>query len=249
MDIKIRANKLENATGNTVGLASVDFGGEFVAKSISIMKTKKDTLLVNFPSYPVETTDDKGEKKTEYKPHFCPLNNNEKYPEFAKDLRNMILAAFADGNEKTIQIDAVRPSVSARMSPISNEKFENTRAVGTVYLNDMFAINNVYLNEGKNGMWVKMPAYKSNELGDNGKNVYKDYCYGKTDGIREEIKDACVKAYDKSLEKAAEKANAKEEKSSLVDSLESKTSEANAKAASAPAKEAPAKENNSPQLG
>lgn len=245
MDIKIRANKLENPSGHTVGLATVDFGGEFVAKSISIVKREgKDTLNVMFPSYPVEK-----DGKTEYKPFFCPINKNENYPDFAKNLRDLILASFADGNEKAIQLDVSRPSFTASMRAFSSEKFENTKAVGSVYINNLFAVNNVYLSEGKNGLWVKMPAYKSNELDQNGKNIYKDYCYGKTDGIREEIKEACIKAYEKVLEKASEKSASKEEKPSLVYSLGSKVDEAINKAASSPVRDVPSKENNTPQLG
>lgn len=245
MNVTIKVNKLKDPKGAALGIATINFGGEFKANNISIMKNEeKGTLGVVYPSLKVEKTDEKGEKTTDYNPFFMPIKQNPEHKEFPTELKDKILAAFADGKAKSIQINTDRPVVTASMRPISNEQYPQSKAVGSIYINNMFVINNVYVNEGKNGLYVKMPAYKSNEIDENGNNKYKDYCYGVTDGMRAEITGACIDAYNKALDKAVEAPT----KESLIDTLSAKTMEANSKAASEQSISAPQKEN-SQQIG
>ena len=52
----------------------------------------------------------------------------------------------------------------------------NLRGFATVVFGENFKITNIAILDGKNGLYVQMPRYRTNELDENGKNVYRDFC-------------------------------------------------------------------------
>lgn len=69
-------------------------------------------------------------------------------------------------------------------------------AIGTLNIGDDFKINNIMVSEGKNFHYVNMPAYKTKELDDSGKSIYKNYAYPITAEARKEVIDIVTSAYN-----------------------------------------------------
>ena len=44
-----------------------------------------------------------------------------------------------------------------------------------MYIADCFAVSNISLIMGKNGLFVSMPSYKTNQIDENNRSVYRDY--------------------------------------------------------------------------
>lgn len=69
----------------------------------------------------------------------------------------------------------------------------SVRAYASVNLNDCFAIRNVKVMDGTNGLFVAMPSYKS------GNGEYKDVCFPVTKEFREQLNNAVIDAYKQAL--------------------------------------------------
>lgn len=70
------------------------------------------------------------------------------------------------------------------------------RAIASANLNGVFAIRNIKVMEGKNGLFVSMPSFK---VGDD----YKDIAFPVTKDFREKFNGAVLDAYEQRLEQAA----------------------------------------------
>jgi stage V sporulation protein G len=73
------------------------------------------------------------------------------------------------------------------------------RATASANLNGVFAIRNIKVMEGKNGLFVSMPSFK---VGDD----YKDIAFPVTKDFREKFNAAVLDAYEQRLEQAAKQA-------------------------------------------
>ncbi len=69
----------------------------------------------------------------------------------------------------------------------------NIRAYASINLNDCFAIRNVKIMDGTNGLFIAMPSYKSST------GEYKDICFPVTKAFREQLNHAVVEAYHQTL--------------------------------------------------
>ena len=67
--------------------------------------------------------------------------------------------------------------------------------LANIVLNESFAIGNVSVVQGKNGMFVAMPSYKAG-------NKYRDVCFPITKEFREKINDAVIESYHQAKEQA-----------------------------------------------
>ena len=72
----------------------------------------------------------------------------------------------------------------------------NLRGFATVVFGENFKITNIAILDGKNGLYVQMPRYRTNELDENGKNVYRDFCNPTTKGFREELYGNILETYE-----------------------------------------------------
>ena len=70
------------------------------------------------------------------------------------------------------------------------------RATASANLNGVFAIRNIKVMEGKNGLFVSMPSFK---VGDD----YKDIAFPVTKDFRKKFNAAVLDAYEQRLEQAA----------------------------------------------
>lgn len=68
------------------------------------------------------------------------------------------------------------------------------RATASVNMNDCFAVKNVKVMDGKNGMFVSMPSYKSPTSGE-----YREHCFPVTKEFRDQLNNAVIGAYQQAL--------------------------------------------------
>ena len=79
-----------------------------------------------------------------------------------------------------------------------------TVAVTPFEKDECFAVSNISLIMGKNGMFVSMPSYKTNQIGENNKEVYRDICYPVTGEFREKVNNMLTAAYERAVAKVQE---------------------------------------------
>ena len=85
---------------------------------------------------------------------------------------------------------------------ISVKAFENQdpdsaiKAHVNMTIDNAFVVKNLAVVQGKNGLFVNMPHHKSNEVGEDGKAVYKDDAFPLTKGLRDKISDAAIQSYE-----------------------------------------------------
>ncbi len=84
--------------------------------------------------------------------------------------------------------------ISAKVTPIDSPG--STVGIARVYLDDSFVIGNIAVRKTQDGkIFASMPSYKTNQVDDEGKPVYKDICFPTTKEFREEIQSAVRNAY------------------------------------------------------
>lgn len=74
----------------------------------------------------------------------------------------------------------------------------NLKGLVTLTTNDEFAIHNIRIVEGKNGLFVAMPSRK------NAKGEFYDICHPTTNDLREEFSKQILDAYNKMEENTHE---------------------------------------------
>jgi Uncharacterized protein, involved in the regulation of septum location len=73
-----------------------------------------------------------------------------------------------------------------------------------VYINDNFVISNVNIIQGNKGLFVTMPSYKTKQVDENGKDIYRDICYPVTKAFREALYKAIIEEYGNRKDKSEE---------------------------------------------
>lgn len=86
-----------------------------------------------------------------------------------------------------VRIGSIRPNGSIR-------------ATASVNMNKQFAVNNIKIMDGKNGMFVSMPSYKA------GNGEYKEHCFPITKEFREQLNTAVIEAYNQALNQSQQSA-------------------------------------------
>lgn len=89
--------------------------------------------------------------------------------------------------------DTQLPSVEARVRPITPKN--NLIAFASVKIADCFAINDIPVKYGKNGIYFDNPAKPDD------KGVFKDICFPTTGEFRQHITVAITEAYDRAVDK------------------------------------------------
>ena len=84
------------------------------------------------------------------------------------------------------------------VTPFEKEN-SSIRGLARIYLDGCFAISNISLIMGKNGLFVSMPSYKTNQIGEHNQSVYRDVCYPVTGEFREKVNNLLVDAYEKAV--------------------------------------------------
>ena len=85
---------------------------------------------------------------------------------------------------------------------ISVKAFENAdpdsavKAHVNMTIDNAFVVKNLAVVQGKKGLFVNMPHHKSNEVGEDGKAVYKDDAFPLSKDLRDKIRDAAIESYE-----------------------------------------------------
>ena len=78
----------------------------------------------------------------------------------------------------------------------------NVKAIASANLDDCFAVKNIRVVEGKNGLFVSMPSYKGAD------GEYHDLCFPTTSEFRKQLNSAVADAYKQAITQIQEQANA-----------------------------------------
>ena len=97
------------------------------------------------------------------------------------------------------------PDFNVRVTPYEREG-SSIRGMASISFNGL-AVNNVTIHEGKEGkMFVSMPSYKTSQIDDKGKPVYKDFCHPVTAKFRDKL-DSVIDKLNEGKKAVAQKAS------------------------------------------
>lgn len=201
--IKVNVVKTNNEETKIKGFANVVFGESMKITNISIIENSKTgEPFVSMPRYKSSELGD--DNQPIYKDVCNPITK-----EFRDELYKNILAAYEQtvaDPKATMEIDAdskKEPDFQVRMHPLDKEG-SNVKAIGQIYIADCFVINNVNVIEGKKGLFVTMPSYKTKKVDEAGKAVYQDICYPITKDFRDKLFSAILDTYAAERDKTAQ---------------------------------------------
>ena len=196
MNVKyiIRVNEVSNKDSNVKAYATVTFGNSLAVRNIAIVqKNGTEDLFVSMPSHRTNEVTEKGE------PVFRDICNPIT-KEFYEELTENILSAYNNrktlpGGELIVGEDKTkRIPYNIKISPVSRED-SSLCGIGRMYIDDSFVINNIRLMNGKNGIFVSLPDYRTEKLRD-GKPVYRELVFPVTKEFREELYGKIEKTYN-----------------------------------------------------
>lgn len=231
MKYSIRINEVKSEDSQIKAFATVTFDESLLVRNIAIVE-RRDTgdLFVSMPSYRTNDVTEKGEPI--YRDVCNPITKDF-YEEFS---RNILTAYDNRGNigknGMEFSKDGSKPmKFAVKVSPMEREN-SSLKGLGRIYLNDDFVISNVKLVDGKNGMFISMPDYRTEKYKD-GKPVYRELVFPVTKEFREKLYGEFDKAYaaeknkdksadepDKEADRVAEKKQAKKSKAKTEDEPE-----------------------------
>lgn len=189
MKYTIKVNEL-NKESNIKAMTTVVFGDSFKVGNIAVVERKDGELFVAMPQFRSNSKDQHGHDV--YKSVCNPITK-----EFRQELFDNILGAYADEQkERTIDTKDGR-DLQFKVSVVPFERQEsNIRGIGRVYLNDNFVVNNIYVLQGKENLFVAMPSYKTKQKDEQGKMIYQDVCYPVTKEFREVLYGKVIDSYN-----------------------------------------------------
>lgn len=144
----IQINSYQGDKKNILAYVNADIENTFIVKGISIRTNKDGKPYVQLPQKKIGN---------EYKDVVIPLTATAR-----KTLTDAILDAYANGKS----CYSVREYVqNTKLSPIlSNKNLKgNTVALGTLYVNDTFAITSVSVTAHQDKRYVNLPQYKKKD--------------------------------------------------------------------------------------
>lgn len=221
MKYNIRVNEVKSEDSLIKAFATVTFADSLLVRNIAIIERRDSgDLFVSMPSYRTNEVTEKGEPI--YRDVCNPITK-----EFYEELTKNILEAYDKrqslGKNGLDVGEGSQLDFSVKVTPIDRED-SSLRGLGRVFLGDQFVVGNVKLIEGKKGMFISMPDYRTEKYRDN-KPVYREIVYPVTKEFREKLYGAFESEYKTALEqKAAAKTEPEpERKQEKTASLKGKT--------------------------
>lgn len=194
MKYNIRINEVRSEDSQIKAFATVTFQNSLLVRNIAIVNRRDtDELFVSMPSYRTNEVTEKGEPI--YRDVCNPITK-EFYEEFSK---NILIAYENRANISKEGMEFSKGDIAepfkfvVKVSPI-NRDGSSLKGLGRIYLNDEFVISNVKLVDGKNGMFVSMPDYRTDKYKDN-KPVYRELVFPVTKEFREKLYGEFEKTY------------------------------------------------------
>lgn len=198
MRYEVNVNAIKKPEGSLRGFASVVFEDCLKVSNIAIVENKDGELFVSMPRYASSA------EETGYKDICNPVTKV-----FRDELYATILDTFEEhlerGTKKTFVGGKEAHDLDFKVSVTPFEKEDsNIRGLARIFIEDSFVIGNVSLLEGKNGLFVAMPSYKTKQTDKDGKSVYQDVCYPITKEFREKLYESLKEAYEQTKEQKQE---------------------------------------------
>ena len=169
--------------------ATLVFGDSFKVTNVAVLEGSKGNF-VSMPSFRTKERDE--HNNLVYKDVCNPITK-----EFREELYSDILKLY-DEMEQTgkaeVKMEPDEPEFTVRVTPFEREG-SNMVGLANIVLNESFAIGNVSVVQGKNGMFVAMPSYKAG-------NKYRDVCFPITKEFREKVNNAVLETYQQAKEQA-----------------------------------------------
>ena len=166
MNYKIKVYKTKNNEWSTKAYASVTFNDCFVVTGITVREGKNNTLFVAMPSYKSSRMDENG--KPIYK-DFC----NPTTKEFRDELYGNIIDTYMnDKKEHEVKGKDGKFEFGIALKIFGGENIE---ALGCIYFEKCFVINNVKVIPSEKGSFVAMPSQLVSK--ENGEKEYEDVCF------------------------------------------------------------------------
>lgn len=200
MNYRINVFEVKGSDSNVKAYANIAFGDSLVVRNIAIVERKDgEGLFVDMPSYRSNEVDEHGYPI--YKDIANPVTKD-----FYKELTDNILEAYekrAELGKDGLKVgnDSAEPVFNVSVTPIDREG-SHTKGLARMYIEDSFVIQNISVVEGKNGLFVSMPAYKTSR-GD-----YQDIAFPITKDFREKLFGAVLDTYKQEREKPREERTA-----------------------------------------
>lgn len=200
MKYSIKVNSINSKEGSNIkGFATVVFGDSFKITNIAILENKeKDQLFVSMPRYKSSERDESG--ATIYKDVCNPIT-----AEFREELYTNILEAYeraivpeqeqVKDSDKGMKSSVEMPEFSVTVSPYEKDG-SNIKGLARIYIEESFIVNNVNILQGKENIFVSMPAYKTKQIDEQGKAIYQDVCYPVTKEFREKLYGQVIVEYE-----------------------------------------------------
>ena len=192
MEYSIQLNAVNNPDKSVRAFATIVLGDSFKVTNVAVIEGSKGNF-VSMPSFRTKERDE--HNNPVYKDVCNPITK-----EFREELYGDILRLY-DEMEQTgkaeVKMEADgpdEPDFTVRVTPFEREG-SNMVGLANIVLNDSFAVGNVSVVQGKNGMFVAMPSYKAG-------NKYRDVCFPVTKEFREKINDAVLETYQQAKEQA-----------------------------------------------
>ena len=192
MEYSIQLNAVRQPEKSVRAFATVVFGDSFKVTNVAVFEGRRGNF-VSMPSYRTKERDEYNNPV--YKDVCNPITK-----EFREQLYGDILNLY-DEMEQTgkteVKMDATdpdEPDFTVRVTPFESEG-SNRVGLANIVLNDSFAVGNVSVVQGKNGMFVSMPSYKAG-------NRYRDVCFPITKEFREKINKVVLETYQQAKEQA-----------------------------------------------
>lgn len=89
----------------------------------------------------------------------------------------------------------------------------DVKGLARIFLEDCFVINNVTIIQGKENLFVAMPSYKTKDVDENNKPIYRDICYPVTREFREKLYTELITECEKQVKKTKEQEPPEKEQS------------------------------------
>lgn len=196
MNYRINVFNVKDSDSNVKAYANVAFGESFVVRNIAIVEKKDgEGVFVAMPSYRSNEVDQDGQHV--YKSVANPITK-----EFQQELSGAILEAYE--NSENLGKDGMKmgKGTGELKFNISVNVFEkegsHIKGLARMYIEDTFVVQNISIVEGKNGLFVSMPAYKT------GKGDYQDIAFPISKEFREKLYSSILDTYKAEKEKPRE---------------------------------------------
>lgn len=204
MKYSVKVNEVKNKEGNVRGFATLVFGDSFKINNIAILENiERSQLFVSMPRYRSNERDENG--GIIYKDICNPIT-----AEFREELYDYILEAYEkvvsqDKEQQKVgeKAESEMPEFSVTVTPYEREG-SNVKGLARIYFEDSFIVNNISILQGKENVFVAMPAYKTKQTDGQGKAIYQDVCYPVTKEFREKLYSEIMDVYEQEKEKQQE---------------------------------------------